>query len=186
MMGRTGRASVFALVMSSLAALSLSGCVEGGFKAQSVKSSVYKKQPKRILVVDNLGRIFAESLVLRDRSGEFNERMVHIFAACGIQADYIGPGPLAIEDPVQAKIKSFHPDAVLSILLLSEGGHGIEYASYQAKLTDAATNAGIWTAAVSYKAGLTGAAMDVVGSLSKALIDHMKADGIIPASCSAG
>lgn len=182
------RVTGLALVLT-LAMLSLAGCADAGFKAQSVKSSTYQKQPKRILIDDShLGVLFAETLFMRARTGEFNERMVHVLAACGVPADYVKPGPLTIEDPLQAKIKSFGADSVLLITVLVENlhGSGVTDASYDAKLTDAATKAVIWNASIHYEGGLVGNGADVITDLSKTLIDRMKADGVIPASCSAG
>lgn len=174
-----------ALVLVGLAAACMSGCTPS-VSTESVKASTYQTQPKRLLIVPNLGDLFLQGTP-NDRTAKFDSRLVGALTACGIQADTVNPTKLGLENPIAKKMKEYGPDAVLTVNWTKEmkrgSGGGAVSSDYLLQLTDIATKKVVWKATIDYGVNMSGMTADTTQVMAKTIVDKMKQDGIIPGSC---
>jgi hypothetical protein len=166
---------------AALSALVVAACATHT-DIKSVKSPTYARMPQRILFLANTGSAFE----FWGRSQQLGNMIEESLKGCGLAAAFQSSATLTLGDPIANRIRDFSPDAIVSINWRSErvSNGGVEGITYSLELMDVPTKSVVWKAEMNQSSPISVAgADDTIPSFAIALIERLRTDGLVPASC---
>jgi hypothetical protein len=145
------------------------------------KSDSYKGETKRLFIEASLGNALLNK-ASGDETAIFTSTLINTLSKCGTQADIHFKNSLELPDSVGQRIKRFSPDSLLQITWQKETRQGSSIQLYSTNyiltLIDIKSRSVVWKAELDFvsrwSAGVT---------LAGSIIDQMRQDGLISASC---
>lgn len=159
-------------------ALLLASCSSSS-EVKSNKLTSYTGQVKRMFVEASLGKALLNK-ASGDETAVFTSTMTNTLNSCGTQTTIHLKDSLDLGNTSGNLIKQFNPDSILQITWQSErsGGNVAPVIVYLLSLFDVASKKVVWKAEVDFTSRWSAGTV-----LAGSILDRMKQDGLISASC---
>jgi len=159
--------------------LGLSGCVQSKATITSNRANDYHANIKRLLVITDLGQAL-KGKIDGDEEGIFESNVRDALAKCSIVVEFHRHDPLALQNDAQEAIRATSPDTVMTLAWKSaqSGGRAPKSTVYIGSIVDLTTKRLVWKAEIDFQSAWSGGE-----TLAASLVDRLKADTIISASC---
>ena len=159
-------------------ALLLAGCASSSV-VKSNKLAGYNGEVKRMFVEASLGTALLNK-ASGDETAVFTSTMNNVLNSCGTQIQIHLKDPLDLNDKPGELIKQFGPDSILQITWQNErtGTNVPTTTVYGLSLFDVKAKKIVWKAQVEFTSRWSAGTV-----LASSILDKMKQDGLIDASC---
>jgi hypothetical protein len=168
-------AKPFLKILFLFSIVSLAACASK-YQIESIKSSSYDGQVKKLFIVADLGKAFPDDTVQAVKT-----LTTSVFKSCGVAVDYENPDDLTLNNSVNAAYQAFAPDSMLTIQWRSaEANEGVVISiDYRLTLTsEVSGRSEIWKADMHFEPS-----NDKVPAFVKALVGGLQSKGLVPAAC---